>query len=134
MARQRRPRGEIVTDPTGELHDGIPTYIWSTAPPGLLTRRQLAAKGLRIGGQPVAAQVLRGEFLYARLYREDLAKPQFAKTPAKQAAVWTAARSRRVCVECGPVDYIPRQAAPAWGRCWDCVDAREARQEGSEAA
>lgn len=47
-------------DPTGEHHGGTPTYPWRMAPAdeGLATRRQLRALGLRIGGQPVAAQIL----------------------------------------------------------------------------
>ena len=43
-------------DPTGARY-GIPTYPWRLAPDGLATRRQLRARGLRPGGQPIAAQV-----------------------------------------------------------------------------
>jgi hypothetical protein len=63
-------------DPTGARH-GIPTYPWRCAPDGLATRRQLRARGLRPGGQPVAAQVLRPRYrrgpLVAYLYRLDKA-------------------------------------------------------------
>ncbi len=117
-------RAGFTHDPTGEHHDGMPTYIWRLAPEGLMTRRQLSAKGLRPGGQDVAAQVLRGA-QSARLYRVDLARPKFALTDAKMAAVRTAARSRQRCAgPCGRTDlgYIPRQAAPCWGVCWDCID------------
>jgi hypothetical protein len=73
-------------------------------------------------------------FIYANLYRRDLAKPQFAKTPAKLAAVWIAAQSRRRCVECPrtDLDYIPRQGAPAFGRCWDCVGLPKPDAEPAE--
>ncbi len=120
MGRQKRDGLPTFThDPTGELH-GIPTYIWGRAPEGLATRRQLAERGLRKNGQSPAAWIRRGS-LIGFLYRVDLAAPQFAKTQAKMAAVHTAARARRRCVECGPIDYIPRQAEPCWGRCWNCM-------------
>jgi hypothetical protein len=45
-------------DPAGTRY-GIPTYPWRYAPDGLATRRQLRARGLRPGGQPIAAQVMR---------------------------------------------------------------------------
>lgn len=45
-------------DPTGARY-GIPTYPWRLAPAGYATRRQLRARGLRPGGQPVAAQLMR---------------------------------------------------------------------------
>lgn len=119
----------IIEDPTGELY-GIPTYHWKNAPEGLATRRQLAAKGLRKGGQDIAAQVLRArkwrptEPLAAYLYRIDQAKPQFTKTPAKLAAVWTAAHSRKKCD--GPcarkwpeLEYVPR-----FGLCNECRDGK----------
>lgn len=123
---KRRTRGPalpaITTDPTGELH-GIPTFVWGQAPSGLLTRRQLAAKGLRKNAQAPAAQVRRGR-LIAFLYQEALAAPQFTMTEAKRAAVIHAARSRQRCTgPCARTDlgYIPRQVAPCWGRCWDCM-------------
>lgn len=108
----------IIEDPTGERY-GLPTYHWNHAPEGLATRRQLAKMGLRKGGQEIAAQMLRARKrkpqnpLTAYLYRIDLAKPQYTKTPAKLAAVWTAARSRYKCDgPCGrrwpELDYIPR--------------------------
>lgn len=128
MSTRTRTRTRIppvVTDPTGELW-GVPTYLWGQAPTGLATRRQLAAKGLRPGGQPVAAQIRRSPRgrLVANLYHLDLARPQFAMTPAKRAAVLTAAAARRRCYgPCGRTDltYIPRQGAPCYGVCWDCA-------------
>jgi hypothetical protein len=119
----RGPAG-FTHDPDGEFHDGMPTYIWRRAPAHLKTRRQLSADGLRPGGQPVAGQIMRGAQI-AYLYDIALAKPKFRLTPAKQAAVWTAARARQRCAgPCGRTDlgYIPRQAAPCWGACWDCID------------
>ncbi len=124
VTRIREPRPVFTTDPTGE-HHGIPTYIWRTAPAGLMTRRQLSAEGLRPGGQPVAGQVRRGG-QYAYLFRKDLAKPKFRLSDDKLAAVWIAALSRQRCAgPCGrtALGYIPKQTAPCWGMCWDCTDA-----------
>ncbi|MFD8629173.1 RRQRL motif-containing zinc-binding protein [Streptomyces hygroscopicus] len=90
-------------DPTGARH-GIPTYPWRCAPDGLATRRQLRARGLRPGGQPVAAQVLRPRYrrgpLIAYLYRLDKAKPVRPMTPAKRRALACAMRARRTCPQC----------------------------------
>ena len=44
-------------DPYGRRH-GLPTYPFRWAPSGLLTIRQLRAKGLRPGGQQIVAQIL----------------------------------------------------------------------------
>ena len=117
----------ITFDPAGTRHNDLPTYPWGCAPEGLATRRQLAAQGLRPGGQAPAAQILRPRRrrtpLVGLLYRLDLAKPKRQLTPALLAAVWTAARSRQICDTCERTDlgYIPRQAAPCYGRCWDCM-------------
>jgi hypothetical protein len=90
-------------DPDGTRH-GIPTYPWRCAPEGLVTRRQLRARGLRPGGQPVVAQVLRPRHrrgpLVAYLYRLDAAKPVRPMTPAKRRALECAMRARRTCPEC----------------------------------
>ncbi|WP_217215429.1 RRQRL motif-containing zinc-binding protein [Streptomyces sp. AC550_RSS872] len=90
-------------DPTGARH-GIPTYPWRYAPDGLATRRQLRARGLRPGGQPIAAQVLRPrcrrEPLVAYLYRLDKALPVRPMTPAKRRALACAMRARRTCPQC----------------------------------
>ena len=63
-------------DPTGARY-GVPTYPWRLAPDGFATRRQLRARGLRPGGQPIAAQVLRPRYRrgprVAYLYRVDRA-------------------------------------------------------------
>lgn len=90
-------------DPTGARH-GIPTYPWKCAPDGYATYRQLRARGLRPGGQPVAAQVLRPRYrrgpLTAYLYRVDDAKPVRPVTPAKWAALAKANAARRTCPQC----------------------------------
>lgn len=90
-------------DPEGARY-GIPTYPWRYAPEGLATRRQLRARGLRPGGQPVAAQVLRPRHrrgpLVAYLYRLDMAKPVRPMTPAKRRALECAMRARRTCPQC----------------------------------
>ena len=44
-------------DPDGGKY-GLPTYPYHWAPDGLLTIRQLRDKGLRPGGQAIAAQIL----------------------------------------------------------------------------
>lgn len=118
----------IINDPTGELNNGMPTFAWGSAPRDVYaTRRQLAQKGLRKGGQPVAAVMIRPRSggkrgdLVAYLYLIELAKPQFTKSPAKLAAVHTAAKARCRCE--GPcrrrwpeLDYIPR-----FGICEACT-------------
>ncbi|MEV4453907.1 RRQRL motif-containing zinc-binding protein [Streptomyces mirabilis] len=90
-------------DPSGSQF-GIPTYPWRYAPKGLATRRQLRARGLRPGGQPIAAQVLRPRYrrgpLTAYLYRVDRAKKVRPMTPAKWAALAKANLARRTCPTC----------------------------------
>ncbi|MEW2571779.1 RRQRL motif-containing zinc-binding protein [Streptomyces sp. NPDC047070] len=90
-------------DPNGARH-GIPTYPWRYAPDGYATRRQLRARGLRPGGQPVAGQVLRPRYrrgpLVAYLYRLDCAKPVRPMTPARWAALAKANAARRTCPVC----------------------------------
>ncbi|QDO41126.1 hypothetical protein FNV62_25965 [Streptomyces sp. RLB3-17] len=90
-------------DPSGSQF-GIPTYPWRYAPKGLATRRQLRARGLRPGGQQIAAQVLRSRYrrgpLTAYLYRVDRAKPVRPMTPARWAALAKANLARRTCPKC----------------------------------
>jgi hypothetical protein len=106
-------------DPDGTRH-GLPTYPWKWAPAGLLTRRQLRAKGLRPGGQHITAQILwrRGKRV-AYLYREDLALPKRQATPAQLAAIAAALNARRTCPTCRAEKpyYIPRSL----GECLDCA-------------
>ncbi|WP_329300905.1 hypothetical protein OG410_22845 [Streptomyces sp. NBC_00659] len=91
-------------DPTGTRY-GIPTYPWCLAPDGLATRRQLRAKGLRPGGQDIAAQVMRvnrraGGVRVSYLYRLDLAKPVRPMTSRKWGALALAMLARRTCPKC----------------------------------
>ncbi|MFI8188329.1 RRQRL motif-containing zinc-binding protein [Streptomyces sp. NPDC085946] len=82
----------------------LPTYRWHLAPDGYATRRQLRARGLRPGGQDVAAQLERPRRrrppLVAYLYRVDLAKPVRPMTPARWTALAAANRARRTCPTC----------------------------------
>ncbi|WP_328735449.1 RRQRL motif-containing zinc-binding protein [Streptomyces bobili] len=82
----------------------LPVYPWRLAPDGLATVRQLRARGLRPGGQDVAAQIERPRYrrgpLVAYLYEIDKAKPVRPMTPAKWAALAKANSARRTCPEC----------------------------------
>jgi hypothetical protein len=111
-------------DPTGDRY-GIPTYWWRGAPAGYATRRQLRAKGLCPGRQPVAAQILWrgiGGTRTAYLYRLDLAAPKRTATAAQRAAIDRALLARRTCSECVQVKdyYIPHSL----GECLDCHEGR----------
>ena len=112
-------------DPDGERHGGTPTYPWRQAPDGFLTYRQLRARGLRPGGQPVAAQILwrsrRSKGVRAAyLYRAALAVPVRPMTPARWAALAAANRARRTCPDCRrDAGYV----LPArYGTCLPCAD------------
>ena len=112
-------------DPDGERY-GLPTYPYHWAPDGLLTIRQLRAKGLRPGGQDIAAQIL-------WRHRKQRASPtSTAKTspnpngapPSNQlAAIGKALRARRICPTCGSEKpyCIPRSR----GECNDCASRWE---------
>jgi rubredoxin len=109
-------------DPDGSRY-GIPTYPYHWAPPGLLTRRQLRAQGLRPGGQDITAQIIwkhKGRRRVAYLYRADHAKPKRDATPAQLTAIEAALRARRICPTCGTEKdyYIPL----SHGECNDCFD------------
>ncbi|MER7189281.1 RRQRL motif-containing zinc-binding protein [Streptomyces flaveolus] len=82
----------------------LPVFRWRLAPDGYATRRQLRARGLRPGGQDVAAQLERPRRrrppLVAYLYRVDLAQPVRPMTPGRWAALDAANRARRTCPEC----------------------------------
>ncbi|MCW2904078.1 MAG: hypothetical protein JWO67_6343 [Streptosporangiaceae bacterium] len=92
-------------DPTGAKY-GIPTYPYHLAPEGLATRRQLRKRGLRPGGQDIAAQLMWRSRRYGRrirtayLYRIDRALPVRPMTPAKWAALALANTARRTCPTC----------------------------------
>jgi hypothetical protein len=108
-------------DPDGERY-GLPTYPYHSAPTGLLTIRQLRAKGLRPGGQEVAAQILwrhRRHRRVAYLYREDCGKPKRRATPAQLVAIAKALRARRTCPTCG--QEKPYCIPLSHGECNDCA-------------
>ncbi|MFJ8110048.1 RRQRL motif-containing zinc-binding protein [Streptomyces sp. NPDC096132] len=116
-------------DPNGARY-GIPTYPWRMAPDGYATRRQLRTRGLRPGGQPVAAQVMvinrhAGTPRVAYLYRVDLAKPVRPMTSRKWGALALAMLARRTCPRCRlDVGYcIPR----SHGLCGMCIATDEQR-------
>jgi hypothetical protein len=124
-------RGSTLTrfwDPAGARF-GIPTYPWNLAPAHLLTFRQLAARGLRPGGQEVAAQILwrsrraGGGVRHANLYDVRLALPKRTPSPAQRDALAKALRARRICPRCrqdrGYV--LPARI----GACLICADAWE---------
>jgi hypothetical protein len=85
----------------------------------LATRRQLAARGLRPGRQPIAGQILwrRGRRV-AYLYRIADAAPKRPATPRQLAALAEAMRVRRTCPACRrDIGYcLPRR----WPACLDC--------------
>jgi hypothetical protein len=108
-------------DPDGQRY-GLPTYPYHWAPAGLLTIRQLRARGLRPGGQDIVAQILwrhRKQRRIAYLYREDQAKPKRTATTAQLGAIAKALRARRTCPTCGSEKpyCIPRSK----GECNDCA-------------
>ncbi|MDF4250464.1 RRQRL motif-containing zinc-binding protein [Streptomyces sp. WMMB303] len=107
------------------MSDTLPVYRWRLAPDGLATRRQLRAKGLRPGGQEVAAVIERSRRrrgpLVAYLYRIDLAKPVRPMTPARGRALAAALRARRTCPVCRVVR--PYCISRSLGECVHCADA-----------
>jgi hypothetical protein len=118
LPRKRTPD----LDPTGEFHDGMPTYPWFGAPLGLMTRRQLSAAGLRPGGQDPVAQVVYGKYQFAYLYDITTALPKRTASPAWLEATRKATAARRVCGTCKQDrGYIPSQRL---GECNECAEAR----------
>jgi hypothetical protein len=109
-------------DPGGTRY-GIPTYPWRMAPEGLATMRQLAARGLRPGGQDVKAQIMwrgRGRIRVAYLYEITSALPKRPPTAAQLRALARALEARRICPECGQDRgyCLPRR----WGTCLPCAE------------
>lgn len=100
----------------------IPTYRYRLAPDGLMTRRQLRARGLRPGGQEPVGQIVwrRGQRI-AYLYRVDRARPIRPMTPGRARALAAAMLARRTCPVCS-LDrgyVIPTR----YGACVPCTDA-----------
>ncbi|WP_263167170.1 RRQRL motif-containing zinc-binding protein [Streptomyces sp. SCSIO ZS0520] len=118
-------------DPDGARH-GIPTYPWRCAPDGLATRRQLRARGLRPGGQPIAAQAMRPRYrrppLVAYFYRIDLAKPVRPMTSRKWGALALAMLARRTCPQCRTdAGYV---IPASLGVCVPCAYPDDQHHEG----
>ncbi|MET9409534.1 RRQRL motif-containing zinc-binding protein [Streptomyces sp. NPDC002935] len=92
-------------DPDGTRY-GVPTFPWRFAPDGYATRRQLRDRGLRPGGQPIAAQVMRRHrgrksgVQVAYLYRVDHARLVRPMTSRKWGALALAMLARRTCPLC----------------------------------
>ncbi|MEV5594037.1 RRQRL motif-containing zinc-binding protein [Streptomyces sp. NPDC052496] len=103
----------------------LPVFRWRLAPDGYATRRQLRARGLRPGAQPVAAQLKRPRRrrgpLVAYLYRIDLARPVRPMTPGRWRAHAAMMRARRLCPQCRTdAGYcIPRSL----GMCVPCAES-----------
>ncbi|PSK80460.1 hypothetical protein CLV63_1558 [Murinocardiopsis flavida] len=95
-------------DPDATRH-GLATWPWGHAPAHLATKKQLAARGLRPGGQEPAGQIrwrsrrappgARG-VREALLYRIEDAVPKRVPTPAVLASLARAMRARRTCPTC----------------------------------
>ncbi|MFB1046304.1 RRQRL motif-containing zinc-binding protein [Streptomyces chrestomyceticus] len=111
----------------------LPVFRWRLAPDGYATRRQLRARGLRPGGQPVAAQLERPRRrrgpLVAYLYRIDLARPVRPMTPGRRAALDAAMRARRTCPGCRrDAGYV---IPTSLGTCVPCADPGPHGSDGS---
>ncbi len=131
---------EIVTLPwsgqqwPGRTSHGLPTFEFRNAPAGLVTRRQLRARGLCPGGQGYVAQLVwRRGTRWAALYRLDLAVPSPGATTAQLAALRRADRVLRTCTGCGRVwDF---RLPVSNGRiCWPCTAGQDHISETEEYA
>lgn len=126
MAGQHKDLVDV--DPTDPGGGSIPVFRWRQAGrAGLATRRQLREMGLRPGGQEPAARIeCRGGKRYAWLYRLDLAKPKFAMTLAKEAALDKAMAARQTCP--GPCGRRYHHCLPlkTLGSCLECHDGTPA--------
>ncbi|QFZ74267.1 hypothetical protein GFH48_14255 [Streptomyces fagopyri] len=117
-------------DPSGTRF-GVPTFPWRFAPHGYATRRQLRDRGLRPGGQPIAAQVMRRHrgrksgVQVAYLYRLDRARPVRPMTSRKWGALALAMLARRTCPQCQlDAGYV---IPTSLGTCVSCAYPEEQR-------
>jgi hypothetical protein len=122
---------EKYMDPDGQRF-GLPTYPWRCAPEGMVTRRQLRARGLRPAGQSPCGQVLwphgrdrrTGERRVgvAYLYRVDLARPVQPMTAGRWRTHTAMMLVRRTCRSCGGVFNF--DLSRKYDRtCWPCLEA-----------
>jgi hypothetical protein len=105
----------------------FPVFRWQQAPPGLATRRQLRAMGLRPGGQePVARIECRRGLRWAWLYDIALAKPKRVPTLAQEMALDKAMAARQTCP--GPCGRRYHHCLPlkTLGTCLECYDGTPA--------
>lgn len=102
--------------------DGLPTFRFRMAPPGVVTRRQLRARGMCPGGQDLAGQLLwRAGRRWAGLFLIELAVPSPGATTAQLAALAKAHRALRTCRACGSVSPY-RLPTSSKRRCWPCTE------------
>jgi hypothetical protein len=109
-------------DPDG-LKYGMPTYPWRACPDGWLTRRQLAAAGLRPGGQLPAGQCMwrhHGKRRFAYLYLRSLALKKHPMTPAMWVRHHAMMAARMTCQQC---DGLRPYCMPRTGLCNECAAA-----------
>lgn len=105
--------------------DPLPVYRWGGAPPGLKTKTQLAALGLRVAG-PARGRIVwrRGEAL---LYAEGDAVAKHAPTPGQLLALAKGRAAANTCPECGKVrNHKPHETRFGF-HCSDCFAAAEDR-------
>ncbi|GHH55593.1 RRQRL motif-containing zinc-binding protein [Streptomyces candidus] len=114
----------VDVDPNDPGDGSLPVFRWRQAGrENLATRRQLREMGLRPGAQePVARIECRGGKRFAWLYRIDLAKPKFAMTLAKEAALDKAMAARQTCP--GPCGrrYFHCLPLRSLGSCLECAE------------
>lgn len=119
--------------PCAGRYAGAPVFRYGWAPSGMATMRQLAAAGLRPGGQDVAGWLVWGPAnrpRWAYLYRRDLARPKRTCTPAMRVAVERMNAAQQICPTCGlDVGHrIPRSL----GECWPCADSTKHESSNDE--
>jgi hypothetical protein len=99
--------------------DGLPTWSWRGAPGGLVTRRQMRARGLAPGGAaPVARVVCRRGARWAYLYDPAELVAKREATAAQWVAVATAIAARRWCPSGG--HYVDYCVPTSLGECVAC--------------
>jgi hypothetical protein len=99
--------------------DGLPTWSWRGAPGGLVTRRQMRARGLAPGGAaPVARVVCRRGARWAYLYDPTELVAKRVATAAQWVAVATAIAARRWCPSGG--HYVDYCVPTSLGECVAC--------------